>query len=185
LKVPLGTSSFTSSFIKDALLEDVWHGNLFPKMGDAHVAFKILTHYFMQQLLYLLRYTLPSSTFIKSFTSFDSSLLQMFGRLLDPGCFNNPKRFLACKQASLPITFGGIGLVLIATITSIVYLRSWALVASIIVIRFMVDQCPFLLEALTQINNNTFPFQQHFKAPCDLLPPPACACFASFEQLIK
>jgi hypothetical protein len=109
----------------------------------------------------------------------------MFGRLLDLGCFNNPKRFLAYKQASFPITFDGIGLILIATITLVTYLRNWALVASIIVIRFMVDQCPFLFEALTQINNNTFPFQQHFKAPCDLLPPQARACFASFEQLIK
>jgi hypothetical protein len=49
----------------------------------------------------------------------------------------------------------------------------------------MVDQCPLLLEALTQVDNNTFPFQQHFKAPGDLLLPPILACFPSFEQLIK
>jgi hypothetical protein len=34
LKVPLGTSSFTSSFIKDAMLEDVQNVDLLPKMGD-------------------------------------------------------------------------------------------------------------------------------------------------------
>jgi len=41
----------------------------------------------------------------------------------------------------------------------------------------------FLLEALTRINNNTFPFQQHFKVVSDLLPPLARVC--SFEQLIR
>ncbi len=72
-----------------------------------------------------------------------------------------------------------------ATIAPLTYLRSWAFVASIIATRFMVDQCPFLLEALTLVDNNTFLFQQHFKAACDLLPPPICACFLSFEQFIE
>jgi hypothetical protein len=49
----------------------------------------------------------------------------------------------------------------------------------------MVDQCPFLLEALAQVDNNTFPFQQHLKATCDFLLPLTCACLPSFEQLIK
>jgi hypothetical protein len=48
----------------------------------------------------------------------------------------------------------------------------------------MVEQCPFLLEVLAWINN-TFPFQQHLKATCDLLPPLARACLLPFEQLIK
>jgi len=34
LGVPLGNSSFTSSFSKDALLEDVWHIDLLHRMGD-------------------------------------------------------------------------------------------------------------------------------------------------------
>jgi hypothetical protein len=34
LGIPLGTSSFTSSFIKNALLEDVWHVDFLPRMGD-------------------------------------------------------------------------------------------------------------------------------------------------------
>jgi hypothetical protein len=42
-----------------------------------------------------------------------------------------------------------------STIALTTYLGSWALVISVIAIRFMVDQCPFLLEALTQIDNNT------------------------------
>jgi hypothetical protein len=47
----------------------------------------------------------------------------------------------------------------------------------------MVDQHPFL-EDLICVDNNTFLFQQHFKAACDLLSPLTHACFLSFEQLI-
>jgi hypothetical protein len=48
----------------------------------------------------------------------------------------------------------------------------------------MVDQRPFFFEALTRVDNNTFPFQQHLKATCDLLPPPARMCLLPFEQFI-
>jgi hypothetical protein len=108
----------------------------------------------------------------------------MFGCLLVSGSFDNPKGTLDHKQTSLPITFGGVGLILTFTIAPTTYLGNWALVALIIVVRFMVDQHPFLLEALTWINNNTFSFQQDLNAACDLLPPPTCACLPPFEQLI-
>jgi hypothetical protein len=49
----------------------------------------------------------------------------------------------------------------------------------------MVDQHPFLFEALTQVDNNTFLFQQHLKVAYDLLPPLICACILLFEQFIK
>jgi len=49
----------------------------------------------------------------------------------------------------------------------------------------MDDQHPFLFEALAQVDNNTFHFQQHLKVACDLLPPLACACLPPFEQLIE
>jgi hypothetical protein len=48
LEVSLGTSSFTSSFMKDVLLKDVQHVDLLPRMGDVHVTFGILIHCFMQ-----------------------------------------------------------------------------------------------------------------------------------------
>jgi hypothetical protein len=73
----------------------------------------------------------------------------MFGCLLVSGSFDNPKGTLDHKQTSLPITFGGVGLILTFTIAPTTYLGNWALVALIIVVRFMVDQHPFLLEALT------------------------------------
>jgi hypothetical protein len=73
----------------------------------------------------------------------------MFGLLLGPRSFDNPKGPLACKQASLLTIFDGVKLVSTSTITPATYLGSWALIISIIVVRFMVDQHPFLLEALT------------------------------------
>jgi hypothetical protein len=54
LRVPLGISSFTSSFIKNVMLKDVWHVDLLPIMGDVQVAFKIITHCFVQQPSYVL-----------------------------------------------------------------------------------------------------------------------------------
>jgi hypothetical protein len=63
----------------------------------------------------------------------------MFGCLLGLGSFDRLKRHLVCKQASFPITFGGIELISTSIIAPIAYLRSWAFVASIIVVRFMVD----------------------------------------------
>jgi hypothetical protein len=51
--------------------------------------------------------------------------------------------------------------------------------------RFMVNQCPFLLETFTWINNNIFPFQQHLKVTCDFLPLPTHVCFFPLEQFIE
>jgi len=158
--------------------------DLFCRMGDVQVAFGILTHCFVQWPSYLLRCTPPFSTFIKYFTSFYSSFFQVFGCFLGPWSFDNPKGLLTHKQGILLITFGGIGFIPTATIGPTTYLRNWALVASIIVIRFIVDQHPFLFEALAWVDNNTFPFQQHFKVACGLLLAAICTCFLSFEQLI-
>jgi hypothetical protein len=49
----------------------------------------------------------------------------------------------------------------------------------------MVDQHPFIFQALTQVDNNTFLFQQHFKAAFNILPFPARACLFPFEQFIE
>jgi len=108
----------------------------------------------------------------------------MFGRLLGPRSFDSLKGPLAYKQAFFPIAFGDIDFIWTTTIALIIYSRNWAFVASIIVDRFKGDQCPFLLEALTRVDNNLFFFQQHVKAACDLLPPPAWACLPPFEQFI-
>jgi hypothetical protein len=81
------------------------------------------------------------------------------GRLVGPrsGSFDNPKGLIACKQTFLPITFISIGFILMAIIALTTYLGSWALITLIIVIMFMVDQCPFLFETLARVDNNNFP----------------------------
>jgi hypothetical protein len=184
LWVPLNISSFKSSFIKDTLLEDVCQVDLFLRLGDVQVTFGILTHYYAQQPLYQLCCTPLSPTFIDSIISFDSSLFQMFGHLLGLRSFDSLEGPIFHKQASLLIILGGISFISTSTIAPTTYLKSWALVVSIIVARFMVNQCPFLVEALVQVNNNTFPFQQHLNATCNLLPSPALACLHLFEQFI-
>ncbi len=135
------------------------------------MAFGILIYCFMQWPLYLLQCTPPSSTFIKSFISFDSYILQVFRCLLGPISFDNLKGLVTNKQASFLITFGGIKIIPITTIAPTAYFGNWAFIASFIAVMFMVDQCPFLLEALAQVNNNTFLLQQHLKTTCDLLLP--------------
>jgi hypothetical protein len=93
----------------------------------------------------------------------------VFGCLLSLGSFDS-LGLLAYKQAFFPIAFGNIGLIPTPTIASTTYLKNWAFVISIIATRFKGNQCPFLLEALTRVDNNAFFFQQHLKVACDLLP---------------
>ncbi len=64
------------------MLKDVQHVDLLLKMGDVQVAFGILTHSFMQRPSYILQCTHSFSTFMESFSSFDSFFFQVFGRLL-------------------------------------------------------------------------------------------------------
>jgi hypothetical protein len=137
---------------------------------------------FGQQPSYLLHCTFPSLIFIDSIVYFNLSFLQVFRCLLGLGSFYSLKRVLAYKRAFLPITFNGIRFIPKTTITLITYLGSWAFVASIIAVRFMVNQHPCLFEALTRVDN--FPFQQHFKVACDLLPFQVRTCLPPFEQLI-
>ncbi len=109
----------------------------------------------------------------------------MFWHFLGQKSFDSSKGPLVPNQASLPITFGGIGFILTSSIAATTYLRSWALIVLIIAIGFMVDQHPFLFETLAQVDNNTFPFQQHFKATSDLLPPLVRVCLLLFKQFIR
>ncbi len=156
----MGISSFTSSFIKDAMLKDVWH--VVARISDVQVAFGILIHYFMQRPSYILQCRLPFSTFTKSFIAFDSSFLQVFGCFLGPRSFNNFKGPLAWKQAYFPITFSGIRFILMTTITLTTYLGSWAFVASITTIRFIIDEHFVLFKTLAQVNN-FLPFLATFR----------------------
>jgi hypothetical protein len=152
-------------------------------MGDVQMAFEILTCCFVQHPSYLLWCTPLISTFTKSFFFFYSSFLQLFGHLLSPGSFDTLEGPLAHKQASLLITFDCVRLISTSTVAPTTYLGSWVLVI-LVIVTIMVDHCPFLLETLTQIGNNTFFFQQHLKATCDLWPCPVHACLLPLKQFI-
>lgn len=120
--------------------------NLLFRMGDVQIAFKILTHCFMQQPSYILLYILPSSTFIESFIYFHYSSFQMFGHLLGLDSFDSPKGFLVCEQVFFPITFNGIEFTPTTTITPKPFLWSWTFVVSIIIVRFIVEQLATFLK---------------------------------------
>jgi hypothetical protein len=64
---------------------------------------------------------------------------------LGPRFFDSPKGPLIHKQAFLPITFDGVKLISTSTIAPTTYLGNWAFVISVVIARFMLDQCPFLL----------------------------------------
>ncbi len=117
LGLPLGTSSFMLSFIKDVLIKDVHHVDLFPRLGDIQVGLGIIIYCFLQELLYLLCCTM-SSTFIESLVSFDFSFLQVFGHLLCLGFFDSLEIPLACKYVFFLITLGGIELISTTTIVA-------------------------------------------------------------------
>ncbi len=87
---------FISSFIKNVLLEDVHHVDLFFKMGDVKVTF--VTCCFVQHPSYLLRCIPPFSIFTKSFIFLNSSPLQMYKCFLGPRSFNSLKGPLNCKS---------------------------------------------------------------------------------------
>jgi hypothetical protein len=112
------------------------------------ITFGILIHCLIQRPSYVLRCTHPFSTFIKSFSYFDSSFLQVFGHLFGPRSIDNPKGHLGHKQTFFLIIFSGIKLISTSSIAPVIYLKSWALVASIIVVRFIVDQHPSFLKPL-------------------------------------
>ncbi len=154
--VPMGTSSFTSFFIKYFLLNDVQHVDILLKLGDVQVAFgfQLIASCNSHRI-----YTLHTFFHLHKFLYFFySSLFQIFRHLLGLGSFDSLKGSLACKHACFPIAFSGIRLIPIATIALATYLKNWAHVVSIIIVKFIVNQCPFLLKALTIVDNNTFPF---------------------------
>ncbi len=91
LGVPLGSFSFTSSFLQDALDNDVHHFNVFSKSRDVQVAFGIFIHCFAQKLYLFFGSFFPFSDFQHHFTSFDSTFIWVFGIFLGTSLWNVQK----------------------------------------------------------------------------------------------
>ncbi len=88
-------------------------------------------------------------------------------------------------QVFLPISFGNVGLISSEIIMLTTYLGSWALIALIITLRFLVNFRLFLLEAIRVGNSSSLLFQTHLRLVWKLLPMVATLCIPPFEQLVE
>lgn len=79
-------------------------------------------------------------------------------------------------QVFLPISFGNVGLISFEIIMLTTYLGSWALIALIITLRFLVNFRLFLLEAIRVGNSSSLLFQTHLRLVRKLLPMVATLC---------
>jgi hypothetical protein len=66
-----------------------------------------------------------------------------------------------------------------------VYLGSWAFVALVNAFTFLLDSCPFLLEAIGVNNLSLLPFQAHLKLSKNKILLVTTTCLPLFEQLVK
>ncbi len=89
------------------------------------------------------------------------------------------------RQVLIPISSGGVGFIFAKTITLMAFLGSWALVTCVIAFRFLLDSCPFLLEAIRASNSGSLPFQAHLKLSKELPPFVVRKCLPPFEQFAK
>ncbi len=83
----------------------------------------------------------------------------------------------------IPIFNGGLGFIFAKGITSTIYLRSWALGALVIVLRFLLD---FFFIGSDRMNNlGSLSFHNHLRLAHELLPLMVVACVPPFEHLAK
>jgi len=93
---------------------------------------------------------------------------------------------LMSQHVIFPISYGGFNLICTKLIALAAYLGNWALVAPIIVTKFLLDHCLFLLEAIGVSDFGPFPFQAHLKLAQEFLPSDIVACVFSFHgNLLK
>ncbi len=63
-----------------------------------------------------------------------------------------------CWQVSLPISNERIGFISTKTIALTIYLKSWALITSIIASKFLLNKCSFLLKVIRVGSLGSFTF---------------------------
>jgi hypothetical protein len=97
--------------------------------------------------------------------------MEVFERFLGPSSLECLEAPFVPWHVVLLIYSGGIRLISSKVIVPFTYLRSWALVIIVIVSRFLLDSCPFLLEAIGVNGLGPFLFQAHIRLMQELLPP--------------
>lgn len=86
---------------------------------------------------------------------------------------------------ALTIFIGGIGLISLNVIALATYLKSWALVTSVIASRFLLDFHLFLLKAIGANSLGSLPFQAHLRSTRRLFHSGVVTCVPPFEQLAE
>ncbi len=117
--------------------------NVFLSLKDVQIALRILSQCFAQRP-FLFCVSLPLPSFCHQLVFFNSTLMQVFERLLGPSFFEFPEVPLVHRQVLLPISCDGIGFIFEETIVLTTYLRTWVFITLIIAFRFLLDsQCSF------------------------------------------
>jgi len=105
----------------------------------------------------------PPSKFSMLIDFLNSIVMGIFIRFLGLDSLKCPNPLFVHQHVALPISSGGTRLISSKVIALVACLGSWALVAFVIISRFLSDFCSFLLEVIGVSNLRPFPFQAHLK----------------------
>ena len=103
---------------------------MLPRLDDPQVAFRLLTMVFAQRPSYLPDRVYPTTgDILAQLEGYDARMMSTLGSLLGPEELESLTSELARRQAALPLSHGGLGLVRSATSAPRAYLGSIALFA--------------------------------------------------------
>jgi hypothetical protein len=91
LGVPFGSTSFTSFFLQEVLVEDVWHANVFPRLGDVQVVLISFFDVLPKGLPFCFVFFPPFPSFQSKLIVSNSTFMGVFERLLGPSPLKWPK----------------------------------------------------------------------------------------------
>lgn len=117
---------------------------------------------------------------------FQLDLHESFWKIHGPRFFELFLDHLSALVVSFPISHGGIHLISTKLISMVVSLRNWALIATTITTRFILNHHPLLkLEMISASTFGPFPFETHLKLAGELLPLDMVACVVLFMQFVE
>ncbi len=102
---------------------------------------------------------------------------------MDLGSWESFQGPLARRQAQLPISFGGIGILSMENYAPSAFLGSWVLVASYLCSRFHIFDRPILDKYVSQVEGDPHMLQSCLCATRNGLPPTIKEMHPSFENL--
>ena len=126
------------------------------------MAFSLLTKCFHTRPHYTLRGTKVGESSLPKLRAYEEKLLQSHDEILGyvPGEFPE----LARKQATLPVSKGGMGLVPLSEMVEGACIGAWSMAASLISTTFSLPTDPTVSEFVSNIETRTEPLAMHLKA---------------------